>query len=459
MRLFAAVCHRWVPWRFQGDKGVLARHATQRRQTGRLPRLVYRDGAVGGVRFDTDTVASVALVHRSRLFAPPRIRSLEDADDGRHATWLELFFDLVFVVAMAQLALSLSHDMSAHGFLVYCGLFIPVWWAWVGYTFYADRFDTDDVVHRVLTLSGMFAVGALASVIPDAAVGDTAPFAIAYVAVRAVVIALNGRAWLHLPAARPLLNVYIPAFSVAALLMLVSVAVSSPNRYWIWAVALTLDVGVPLVVRRRVSLVPIHASHVPERIGLFTIIVLGEAVVAVVIGTNTVEWSLESGIVAAIGFVICAGFWWIYYEYLDGEALIGRGTSVGQAYLYAHLPVTAGIVALGVGVEHAITETAHTELDDATRWVLCGGLALAFTSLAAIHRVASRARRNIDVWLRLAVVGVALGVAVFGGGLHPLPTLAILAASVVACLTVELLLSHRYGSATEPSLPPEAFVP
>lgn len=361
---------------------------------------------------------------------------------------------------MAQLALSLSHDMSAHGFLVYCGLFVPVWWAWVGYTFYADRFDTDDVVHRVLMLSGMFAVGALASVIPDAAAGDTAPFAIAYAVVRALVIALNARAWLHLPAARPLLSIYIPVFSVAAALMLVSVAVSPPERYWIWAVALALDVGAPLVFRGRVALVQIHASHIPERIGLFTIIVLGEAVVAVVIGTSTVKWSFESGVVAALGFVICACFWWLYFEYLDGEALLGRGIAVGQAYLYAHLPLTAGIVALGVGVEHTIIETTQTELDEATRWVLCGGLVLAFTSLAAIHRVASQTRRHFDVWLRLAVVGVALGVAVFGGELNPLATMAILAASAVACLTVELLvLPQRDESATELSLPAEAFVP
>ena len=201
-------------------------------------------------------------------------------------------------MAVAQLAVSLSHDLSFHGFLVYCGLFVPVWWAWVGYTFYADRFGTDDVVHRVLMLSGMSAVGALASVIPDAAAGDTAHFAIAYVVVRTFVIALNGRAWVHVPAARPLLNVYVPAFSIAAALMLVSVAVSPPARYWIWAVALTLDVCTPLVpqVRRRVMLVPIHASHIPERIGLFTIIVLGETVVVVVLGTGWSRgaWRAES---------------------------------------------------------------------------------------------------------------------------------------------------------------------
>ena len=395
---------------------------------------------------------------RSRVLAPPRIRQLED-DGTRHATWLELFFDLVFVVAVAQLAGALSNDLTLHGFLVFCGLFVPVWWTWVGYTFYADRFDTDDAVHRVLTLGGMFSVGALASVIPDAAEGDTVPFALAYVAVRVFVIALNGRAWLHLPAARPLLNVYLPAFSAAAALMLVSVAVPAPARYWLWAVALALDVGTPLAVRRRIEAVPIHASHIPERIGLFTIIVLGETVVAVVIGTSAVAWSLESGVVAALGFVLGAGFWWVYFDYLDGEMLIGRGTWVGQAYLYSHLPLTAGVVALGVGVEHAVEETAGNGLHDGTRWLLCGGLALAFAALAVIHHVASWGRRDADTWLRLGVVVVALAVALLGGGLGPLAVTGALAACVAACVALELALHDRHAETAEPVPSPEAFVP
>ena len=111
----------------------------------------------------------------SRWHDPPRLRTLDDEDE-RHATWLELFFDLVFVVAVAQLADGLAADPSVHGFLVFAGLFVPVWWAWVGYTFYADRFDTDDPLHRILMIAGMFGVAVLATVIPDAFHGETAAF-------------------------------------------------------------------------------------------------------------------------------------------------------------------------------------------------------------------------------------------------------------------------------------------
>jgi low temperature requirement protein LtrA len=355
----------------------------------------------------------------------------------------------VFVVAVAQLAFALSHDLTLHGFLVFCGLFVPVWWAWVCFTVYADRFDSDDVVHRVVMLCGMFAVGAMASVIPDAALGDTAPFAFTYAVIQLLVVALTVRVWLNIPEARPLMNVYLPAFTATACLMLVSVAVPPPGRYWIWALALVISVGAPLVVRKRVERAPVHASHLPERVGLFTIIVLGETVVAVVIGTSSVEWSIESGVVASLGFVLAAGFWWVYFDYLDGETLVGRSTRAGQAYFYSHLPLTAGIVALGVGVEHAIEETAGSQLHDGTRWLLCGGLALAFASLAAIHRIAASGKRDTDVWLRLGVVAVAIAVALIGGGLGPIAAMAILAAAVTACLVLELALHEGHANELE----------
>ena len=244
----------------------------------------------------------------SRWHDPPRLRTVDDDDgDERHATWLELFFDLVFVVAIAQLADGLAEDPSLRGFLIFAGLFVAVWWAWVGYTFYADRFDTDDPPHRVLMLAGMFAVAILASVIPDAFHGETASFALAYAGVRAIVVVLNARAWWHLPAARPLLDVYIPAFSASIALFLVSVAVEPPYRYWIWALALLIDLGTPLASQERIRQVPIHSSHTRERSGLFTIIVFGESILAVVLGTTTVSWGVESAATAALGFAIAGG--------------------------------------------------------------------------------------------------------------------------------------------------------
>jgi low temperature requirement protein LtrA len=184
---------------------------------------------------------------------------------------------------------------------------------------------------------------------------------------------------------------------------------------------------------------------VPERIGLFTIIVLGETVLAVVLGTGAVDWNLESGVVAALGFALGAAFWWLYFDYLDAEMLVGRSIWAGQAYLYSHIPLMAGVIALGVGVKDAIQETAGGALPDETRWILCGGVALAYGALAAIHLASSRTPRDADLLIRLGVAVTALTVAFAGGALGPVVVLAVLAAAVVGAVALELALHDRHG--------------
>jgi low temperature requirement protein LtrA len=383
----------------------------------------------------------------SRWHDPPRLRTLEgDGEDERHATWLELFFDLVFVVAVAQLADGLAADPSARGFLIFAGLFVAVWWAWVGYTFYADRFDTDDPPHRVLMLAGMFGVAVLSSVIPEAFHGETASFALAYAAVRAVVVVLNLRAWWHLPAARPLLNVYIPAFSASIAIFVVSVAVAPPYRYWLWALALTVDLGTPLVSGSRIRLVPIHASHIPERVGLFTIIVFGESVLAVVVGTATVSWGLESAAIAALGFAVAGALWWLYFDYVDSSAV--RGTLVaGQTYLYAHLPLLIGLAALGAGIKLAINATEDAGLEDEVSWIIGIGVALFMASVAVMHVVTTHARRDVDLLLRLGTAVLALGLGAAGQELGIVWMLTILAGALIVQVLIELATheSHSQG--------------
>jgi low temperature requirement protein LtrA len=378
-----------------------------------------------------------------RWHDPPRLRALEDDGDERHATWLELFFDLVFVVAIAQLADGLAEDPSVHGFLVFAGLFVAVWWAWVGYTFYADRFDTDDPPHRVLMIVGMFTVAVLASVIPDAFHGETASFALAYAAVRAIVVLLNARAWWHLPVARPLLNVYIPAFTASIAIFVVSAAVAPPYRYWLWALALAIDLGTPLVSGMRIRLVPIHASHIPERVGLFTIIVFGESVLAVVVGTTTVSWGFESAAAAALGFAIAGALWWIYFDYVD-TSIVRRTILAGQAYLYAHLPLLIGLAALGAGIKLGIKATQETGLADEVSWIIGVGVALFMGSIALIHVVTTRSRRDVDLWLRLGTAGLALVLGALGPSIGIVALLAVLAAALAAQVVLELATHDRH---------------
>jgi low temperature requirement protein LtrA len=87
----------------------------------------------------------------SRRWRTPSLRSSSDEEQLRHASWVELFFDLVFVVVISELSHTLAAHLSWVGFLQFAALFVPCWWAWTIYTFYVDRYDTDDVLYRVLT--------------------------------------------------------------------------------------------------------------------------------------------------------------------------------------------------------------------------------------------------------------------------------------------------------------------
>lgn len=95
---------------------------------------------------------------KKALIRPPRLRTEAGEERERHATWLELFYDLVLVVAVSQVAHVLSLDHSPKGIVIAIGLFVPVWWVWAGHTVYATRFDTDDLVYRLLTFLQMFAI-------------------------------------------------------------------------------------------------------------------------------------------------------------------------------------------------------------------------------------------------------------------------------------------------------------
>lgn len=246
-----------------------------------------------------------------RLLRPPRLRTLEDGE--RHASYLELFFDLVFVVAIALLTHELVLDHSLAGFATFAALYLPVFIAWQGFSIYADRFDTDDVVFRVVILLGMLAILALAVQIPDVTHGDGAAFAIAYVVLRSLMIGLYLRSYVYVPEARPLIVRYAGGYSLGVALWIVSLALDPPDRYVLWGLALAWEYSLPWLSRSLHASIPVHASHVPERFALFTIVVLGESVLAVALGVAGRDWQFSGAVIAGLGFFIASAIWWTYF--------------------------------------------------------------------------------------------------------------------------------------------------
>jgi len=350
----------------------------------------------------------MAISTGRRWLRPPQLRTLDDQGE-RHATWLELFFDLVFVISIAEVAHTLEDYRTLADFLGTAGLFVAVWWAWVGYTVYADRFDTDDVAHRVLVLAGMLAVIAMALSVHDALHGGSARFALAFVAVRGIVLLLNARARRHAAPARPLLNLFLAAFSTGAALWLLSVFVPEPARYVLWGVALVIELSAPWVGRRQIVKAPVHASHLVERFGLFTLIVLGESVVRVAQGAADVDdWTTATLAAAGGGFLLVAGLWWLYFDRLD-EGVV-RSVLRGLVWNYTHLPLLAGLVSVAVGTEYAIRDAAGGQLERSTTAALGGGTALYLLSTVVIGLAVRRGSdRRLSLWLGSAAVCLAVG--------------------------------------------------
>jgi low temperature requirement protein LtrA len=368
--------------------------------------------------------------------APPRLRTVEDDELERRATWLELFFDLVFVVAVAQVGQELAKHPTALGFVHFAALFVPIWWAWMGFTFYADRFDTDDLVYRVWTLAGMLAVAAFAVNIRAAFGSGWTAFVGSYVAVRVVLLVLYGRAYRFVPQARGLSTVYLVAFGAGVVLWIASALVAAPARYGVWGAALAIELAAPLLGWRAIRHAPVHASHIPERFGLFTIIVLGEAVLAVVVGTAGTSWGIEPSVVAACCFVVAAGVWWLQFDFVD-TSVLKRGL-FGLVYVYAHYPLVLGIAAFGVGTKLAIHDAASDHLAPGARWALGGGLGVALLSLAVLELATVRSARDADLWLRLGASLACFALAAVGAVVPEVAVVGALAAVLVALVAAEI---------------------
>jgi low temperature requirement protein LtrA len=383
-----------------------------------------------------------------RLSEPPRLRTLGE-DESRHSTWLELFFDLVFVVAVAQLGRELGNDVTAGGFFRFVAFFVPVWWAWMGFTFYANRFDTDDLPYRLLIFVAMLGVAALATTLPAAFGGATSGFVVAYAFVRVVLLALYARAIRHLEEGRSVAIFFFAVFSVAVLIWLASLLFPAPARYVVWALALAIEVSAPLVGWRLIRNRPVDPRHAPERLGLLTIIVLGESVFAVVVGVSDVNWSAQPILAAVGGFLCAAAFWWIYFEFVNPEfgfaALRRRGRILrGLVFVYANFPVVAGLAALGIGVKLAVLAAGGHSAYEGSGWVLCAGLALSMLGLAAVELVMPPYWLAVDFWLRVGTAVVALILIPFASSLAPLLIVWILAAALVAQVAIELLAHEQH---------------
>jgi low temperature requirement protein LtrA len=335
-------------------------------------------------------------------------------DEGRSASRLELFFDLAFVLVVAEMAIALREDVTVASTAEFAGLFALIWWAWVSSTLYANRFDHDDLVYRLLKLGGMAAVIGLAAS-AGAATGEWyAIFVGGQLVLRAMLLLQYGRAYRHVPAARAMARLYLTGTAVGAALFAVSLLVPRPVGFALWGAAVLCEALVPLLATRSSSDVPLHVEHLPERFALFVILVLGESVAGVAHGLYDAKWAPSAVPVAVLSFVLAAALWWSYFDLAGARAKrllneVGgeRSSHRHDVYVFGQLPLTLALACVGAGVELAVVEGGAGEVPLGTRLLLAGGVALYLGSVSLTEGgMSERARRNW--WWPLAAALVAL---------------------------------------------------
>jgi low temperature requirement protein LtrA len=368
-----------------------------------------------------------------------------EGEEGRErrVTWLELFFDLVFVVVIAQLSHALAAHVDIGGAIGFILLFVPVWWIWLSATIYNDRFETEDLSYRTITFLLMVPVAALAIFGHDGLGKGSVGFALAYAAARVIFVALWLRGGRHNPAFAPVANRYAIGFGASVLLFVSSIFVPAPWRFGLWALGLLCDFAAPLTTLHLQARLPrLTASKLVERFGLFTIIVLGEGIVGVVSGVAERE-SLTPLVALdlVLGLALVFGLWWIYFDFI-ARRRARRGVWLTLSWSYLHLPLHAAMAATAAGILNVLLLEGAT-VPVGVRWLLVVALAGALALMGLIEMVLHRdpdepTDLRLSVGLKLAAAAAVLLLGPLGGALS--------APALLGVLLLPLGLQMAYGA-------------
>ena len=347
---------------------------------------------------------------------------------GAGSSWLELFFDLVYVAILVELGSRLSDNLSLSGVLEFAVLFVPIWWSWLALVFYTQYFPSDDIGQRLLTVLYMGAVILLAFQIYDVT-GDTAAyFALAFSATKFILALMYARAWMQFPEYRRLTSHYAALYGLLGLAWL-AIAFIAPATPWLWGVLIAIDVLIPLIIRwSHVARGKPEPAHPPlkhhymlHRFGELTIIVLGEFFIKLITGSSGREplpFNFFSGFCLLL---ISVSLWWIYFDHTDHVQLNQDNARPG-VWVYMHYFLLAAITAYGVVGTKVFAAGPGEILSQEKRVLLCVALAIAVVALGIIDWASPEQEgpfsRSSQLAIRLASALILLLVAAVGGAIN-----------------------------------------
>ncbi|GJJ74550.1 hypothetical protein EMPS_06908 [Entomortierella parvispora] len=288
------------------------------------------------------------------------------------ASWLELFYDLLFVANLTDF--THNHPITGGTALAhYVGWFVIMWWTWAGQTFWAARYDMDDLFTKVLKLVEFCALISFGAFSSDHLDKTSKGFIISYIVLKGVLVIEYGNVlfWARRNRSKKSLTplwLQIGSNLLAMLIWGLSILVHNVDwRYVMWYSTIVIEVAVLISFGRRTS-VTFAGSHLPERFALFTIIVLGENIIGLVgLSSGASAWVSGQYMYLLLFFfttVILYALWWLYFDDFS-EDIFHKTTTLSQLWAYLHLPLHICIVLFGMGAldlirlykeEHHITD-------------------------------------------------------------------------------------------------------
>ena len=380
-------------------------------------------------------------MHDSEQGGPQRAR----AGGEERVTPLELFFDLVFVFALTQVTGFLLDHLTWVGMLQGAALLAVLWAPWGGYSWLTNAVPAEEAIPaRLVILCAMAAMFVASLAVPGAFGAYGVIFGAAYLVVQLLNVLLYALATGREPELRVILRL-TPGFVGSPALLVVAGFFDGLAQGALWAVALAVGYGVPIVLG--VSGFRIHPRHFAERHGLIIIIALGESIVAVGVGASGVALGAEVIVAAVLGVALAAALWWAYFDLVMLTAERSLSEAQGEeraglaldAYSYLHLPMVAGIIFAALGIEQTLAHVGEP-LGTIPAVALCGGIALYLLGLNAFRL---RVEGSVSV-PRLVVAVLCLALIAVGVSVSSILTLAVLTLVLCGLAAFETATSREF---------------
>lgn len=391
---------------------------------------------------------------RSRWFHTP-IFHLPVGNHEKRVTWLELFYDLVFVAAFIQLGNSLNHHFTFGSIAGFVAIFSCLWVSWTGFSLYSNRYTVDDFLHRVMVFIQMLGVAVMAVSVSDVMHGNATVFSIAYGFVQLCIAALYYRSYRSQPVGRLYGKYWYRIFLTGAGVWMVSAAVPTPWNYLCWVTGVAILAIAPFFssAQRIFRLYPTDRKHLSERYGLLTLIVLGESFVKVVSSFSDAP-TIGNITRTIVLILITCSIWWLYFDDVSQSKPKPGIRHAAPIWLYTHLPLQLGLVSLGVGLKWVLHEPLMGMVSCDGAMFLGAALGLVLLCVATINSITNRPQSELSGQFRVYVrLGAGMLLILLGAACATLTTtlfLGVITALMASQVLFDMVMAPLDDNDNEP---------